>query len=191
MTISYNNNIPAANNNPSSDQPLMQQNTNAVDTILQTDHVSFNTAGGGRHNQVTFNSNNPPGSPVSPPVLFTNNQDGAGNALPGSVSELFFYSGDAASSQNQFVSQANGSVIVMGGIIIKWGTANLPGTGFNQPVTFPVAFPNNCFSVVAIANAASNTVTVASCTSLATNGFTAIKTSSGTAIDINYIAIGN
>lgn len=191
MSISYITGIPASNHNPSSDQPNMLINTNSIAQYVAVDHVPFNTATSGQHEQVTFNANNVPSVPTSPPVLFTNIQDGAGNTLPGSIPELFFYSGSAAVSQNQYVSQANGSVVLMGGIIMKWGIYNLPGTGFNQPVIFPVAFPNNCFSVVAIANAGTNGVTVASCTSLSTTGFTAIKTSSSTSLNINYIAIGN
>lgn len=53
MTISYNNNIPDAPNNPSNDQPLMKTNTNAIDSILQVDHYSFNTTNfSGNHLQI-------------------------------------------------------------------------------------------------------------------------------------------
>ena len=52
--VNYNLNIPDAPNNPSTDQPKMKTNTNAVDTILAVDHVFFNTTNGGFHNHVTF-----------------------------------------------------------------------------------------------------------------------------------------
>lgn len=52
--VTYNKAIPDAPNNPSADQPLMKENTDAIDTIIAVDHVSFNTANGGFHNHVTF-----------------------------------------------------------------------------------------------------------------------------------------
>ena len=56
-SISYNVNIPNAPNNPSNDQPLMQENTNAIQTIWAVDHISFNSGAGltsGHHAQVSF-----------------------------------------------------------------------------------------------------------------------------------------
>jgi hypothetical protein len=58
-SISYNVNIPNAPNNPSNDQPLMQENTNAIQTIWAVDHISFNSGAGlssGHHTQVTFDT---------------------------------------------------------------------------------------------------------------------------------------
>lgn len=191
MTFPINVNIPAANNDPADDQQPMQVNFSNINSYLQVDHTNPAAIGAGAHKQVTFFSNNEPSAPTSPPVLFSNILDGAGNALPGAVPGLFFYSGATVAGKNQNVCLANGSVVLLGGIIMKWGTATLLGTGFNQPVGFPVAFPNACFSVIAISSAVSNSVTVASATSFTTGGFVAIKTSSSTVLPINYIAIGN
>lgn len=70
--ISYNLNIPDGPNNPSDDQPLMKINTNAIDTILAVDHVSFNANNGGTHDQVTFSSENTPAAQTDPQsVAFT------------------------------------------------------------------------------------------------------------------------
>lgn len=195
----FNSGIPAANNDPSVDQPGMLNNNISTIGILGTDHVTFNSngpvgppnGGGGQHLQISFNGNNVPSVPPNLPTLFVNIQDGAGNNLPGSLPELFYYSGSAAHSNNQYVSTANGSVLLMGGIILKWGVATLPGTGFNQSVSFPVSFPNNCFSVTAISTAASNGVTVAACAAMNPGGFTAIKSSSSAVLPITYMAIGN
>lgn len=83
--VTYNLNIPNPPDNPSLDVPLMKTNTNAVDTILAVDHVSFNTANGGTHKQVTFISENAPGLPVDPSsTLYT----GAGTASTNA--DLFF-----------------------------------------------------------------------------------------------------
>lgn len=191
MTFPIDITIPAAANDPADDQGPMQKNFENINSFLKVDHTNPASTGAGTHLQVSFGSNNPPTFPLTYPELFTNTQDGAGNALPHSYPELFFYTGVAGASKDQYVSTANGSVLLMGGIIMKWGVANLPGTGFNQAVMFPVQFPNNCFSVIAIANAASNSVSVVSCTSFTVSQFIAIKTSSSTSLNINYIAIGN
>jgi len=54
-TFTYYNDIPAANNNPSSDQPKMTNNTNVIDQILDVDHYTFETADkDGEHKQINF-----------------------------------------------------------------------------------------------------------------------------------------
>lgn len=88
MSILYNNSIPAAANNPSNDQPDMQTNTDAIDSIIAVDHVSFNAAAGdvsGAHEQITFNDKNVPGAQTDPKsTLYTN--DGTAST----ISELFY-----------------------------------------------------------------------------------------------------
>ncbi len=90
--ITYNLNIPLATNSPSVDQPNMQVNTNAIDTLLAVDHVSFNATGSGQHEQITFNTNNIPGGvPTgSTSIVYTKNNL-AGKPYP------FFLNSQAAS----------------------------------------------------------------------------------------------
>jgi hypothetical protein len=148
MTFPYSPAIPNPPNDPADDVKTMQTNAGSINSIIAVDHVGFNVAGGGQHNQVTFNSNNPPTPPVSPPILFTNNVDGAGNSLPGSLAELFFYSGSTPQSKDQYnVTTANGSVMLPMGIIVKWGTYSIAGVSNSQAVTFTNAFPNALFGV--------------------------------------------
>lgn len=47
---------------------------------------------------------------------------------------------------NQRVRSVNGYQVLPGGMIIQWGSASIGGD--QTPVSFPIAFPNNCFSVV-------------------------------------------
>lgn len=85
MTFSYNNLVPATNNNPSVDQPDMLINTQSIDSIVNVDHVSFNAASGGTHKQVTFSSKNAAGAQVDPQsVLFT------GSGTASTVSQMFY-----------------------------------------------------------------------------------------------------
>lgn len=65
-------NTPIATNNPADDQPNMNTNFASVNSLLGTDHVSFNENNGGTHLQCTFNSENTPSTPTDPTsVLFT------------------------------------------------------------------------------------------------------------------------
>ncbi len=150
-SFTYTRDRPNAPNNPSVDQPVMKINTNSIDDLIAVDHVSFNANGGGQHEQVTFNANNVPSVPTSPPVLFTNN-----DAF--SIPQLFYYSGIAPRTTDQYKLTTNGSTFLFGGIILKWGSFNPPnGTSI---VTFTglspanSAFPDNCFTVIVMDNGA-------------------------------------
>lgn len=186
MGISYNPSIPATNDDPADDQPLMQANFASINTLINVDHVGFSNAKYGQHNQVTFATSNPPSVPTTPPVLFTNIVDGAGNMLPGSLAELFFYSGANTKGQNQYVSTANGSVLLLGGIVLKWGSAGLIGS----PLSFPVPFPTACFAVLITGTstlyAGGFVVTAANQTT-----FTVQRTSGVGNTGYYYLAIGN
>lgn len=190
MSFTYTTGIPAAGNNPSSDQPNMQTNTNSIASIWGVDHYTFGSGLDGKHKQITFAGNNPPTLPATPPVLFTNTVDGAGNTLPGSLAELFFYSGTAPQSSSQFVSQTTGSVLLFGGIILKWGVINFSGSSVS--VTFVSAFPNNLFA--ACITGSNSTVPAANgiltYSGGSRTGFTAYQ-NGGSANTANYIAIGN
>jgi hypothetical protein len=190
MTFSFSTTVPAANNSPADDQSVMLTNNVSISGLISVDHVGFDTSGGGQHAQVTFNNTNIP-TPVmgsyAPPTLFTNTVAG----LP----QLFFYSGDAGHSANQSSPStivANGSVLLMGGIILKWGNANV--TSPSGVVTFPVAFPNNCFAVQATVNRSGANICVALDT-VSTTGFKAYGTvgnnASSIAFTLYYLAIGN
>jgi hypothetical protein len=54
MSFSFNTGIPATADNPSNDQPIMQQNNVATSGILGVDHITFNANNGGTHTHVTF-----------------------------------------------------------------------------------------------------------------------------------------
>lgn len=52
--VAYNRDIPDAPNNPSTDQPKMKQNTNAIDDLIAVDHLSFQATNFGTHKQTSF-----------------------------------------------------------------------------------------------------------------------------------------
>lgn len=180
MTYPININIPATNNDPADDQPLIRINFSNINSYLNIDHINPAAVGAGTHKQVTFYSNNVPTPPVSPPVLFTDTVAG----LP----QLKFYSGDSSHSSSQYVASTSGSTFLLGGIILKWGTtANLAS---GSVVGFPSAFPNNCYVVTAVQNSASPTPTLISVANLTTTGFQFYFAGGGTRT-IYYVAVGN
>lgn len=114
MTFTFNTAIPATNNNPSNDQPIMQQNNVSANAILGVDHVTFNTTGpagstsgasGGQHLQVTFNGKNVPSAQTDPlSVLYTNNvgATSTNTASASPISSLFFCNQNSGAAVNSF-----------------------------------------------------------------------------------------
>lgn len=199
MTYPINTNIPNANDYPGDDQPGMQTNFSNISGYLTVDHVQPGTSGDGFHKQVTFNSNNVPVPAVSPPVLFTNTVSG----LP----QLFFYSGDATHSANQYnINEAvpgtagtGGSTFLLGGIILKWGVvAALDNTSISFSTNAGAAFPNACFGVMltlyTASSSAANALILSVSPTPSASAFTPrIRKSDGTTASatICYVAIGN
>ena len=187
MGIPYDPTKPASNDKPANDQAPMQSNFASIKTLIDVDHVDFANGQYGQHNQVTFATNNVPSVPTSPPILFTDlptNHSGTPN-----YAELFFYSGSAGQGANQYVlTGSNGSVLLMGGIILKWGTL---GAGVNNTTynVFSPAFPNNCFGVQVTINIASSLQNVG-INGFSATGFT-FRTSASGGVPITYFAIGN
>lgn len=66
MAIPYNLNIPDAPNNPSDDQPKMQENTNSIDSLVAIDHYTFADATAGQHKQITLAGKNAAGAQTDP-----------------------------------------------------------------------------------------------------------------------------
>ena len=145
------------------------------------DHVGFNFAGGGQHEQVTFNANNVPSSfPIAPPVLFTN----------GTLPQLYYYSGTAAQSANQYVASGSGSTFLLGGIILKWGTFTMGSGVTSLSVSFAAAFPNNKFSVCVSATSGNGNDVISAQVDSNKSAFVAARAIT-TALPYYYIAIGN
>lgn len=189
--MAYNPNIPATGHNGAQDYSDMQGNFAQISTSYDTDHIPLNSGSNvGFHQQVTFGTNNPPSSPVSPPVMFTNTQDGTGTGLPNSVPQLFFYSGTAIQGQNNYVVGTSGSALLTMGIVIKWGVINITGNG-PQPVTFISPFPNNCFCLSFSSLSTAPSINgIISFDNKTNAGFDAYQNGPAS-VTVTYIAIGN
>lgn len=205
--VPYNLNIPNPPNNPSVDVTPMQQNTNAVQTLLAIDHFGFNDNQGGSHQKASLAETNLLGVPTLPSGLLGAGYEtlyattkATGGAF-GTAGELYFVRGGSA-TQIQLTGPGtptpgnNGYTFLPGGILIQWGFRAAISNGTD--VTFPVAFPNNVYNIqVAQYDAASNgdersVSVVFNALDRFTIRITTLGSSpSGSSCNINYIAVGN
>jgi len=196
MTFPININIPAAKNTPAQDQPEMQKNYANIAGFLAVDHTAAGSINAGTHTHVTFPKNVIP-TPVLgnyTPVLFTNNQDGnqpTPNTLPGN--ELFFFSGSVLESLQQYIVSSNGSTMLFGGVILKWGNMTIPPSTSVTTITFPVAYPNNCFCVLLTASNTRGAVlsSTSYISSVSKANFVVTSATNSQPATFYYLAIGN
>lgn len=155
--MSYTLDIPNAPNNPSKDQPLMKANTNAINTLIGVDHVSFNTANSGYHkviHQILRTSN--------PAAIAGINQVYAKNYTPNATNgvtdtQLFNRTGIGTVTQMTGLVAGNEGYAWMGGMLIQWGSVSFPPgqDELGGIVTFKdrdapklcIDFPNDIFVV--------------------------------------------
>jgi hypothetical protein len=150
----YINNIPAAGNNPSDDQPNMEQNTNAIPAVFSVDHHAFLDPLGGYHlithqdpaalgtpsGPITWTqSTRTPSTPIanisSPPInqlmtMLVTTQ----TAATSTDTQLFNFTANGGWSQlTGALTGANSSdgYCWAGGILIQWGkTINITSGSF-------------------------------------------------------------
>jgi len=150
MTFVFNPAIPAANNNPSVDQPDMLGNNVATDGIIAVDHIGFNLANGGNHLQMHLPQY------TAPAVV-------NGTATQGSVVYSAAGVADAAHAQAYFKNANNVNFPIS--LIRAWGYASgavaSPGNSIinNQSsnVTSVVRTSTGIFTVTLNANVVSGT----------------------------------
>lgn len=186
-SYSYNPTIPASNNNPADDQPLMQTNFGSINGIISTDHYTFGSSGSndGFHTQCTFPNVTTQSTPSNPKsVLYTNN-DAFSNP------QLFFLNSvNSGFYSIPSGSQANGMVPLFGGVLLQWGSSSLSSNGAS--FTFPIAFPHNCFTFVVTTGNKGNQPYSFVANSVSASGVGSIFFSPNAApVNFFWIAIGN
>lgn len=91
------------------------------------------------------------------------------------------------------LKEANGYSTLPNGIIMQWGFSNNPQGSVNTEVSFPISFPNQCFSVTigpeSTGSFASNLTTQCFVNTVSKSGFY-LKTHYDTDIDAYWFAIG-
>ena len=157
-TYNYTTGIPDGNHLPAQDFANMQTNTNSINSIIGTDHLTFGTATGlqidGMHTNIRFGT-----SQGGDPTKINNiGQLYTKTLTIGNTDQcLFFEGGGGRITQltgiigglgNQTSAMQNGYTPLTGGIILQWGKKHL-STSSGTDVLFNVAFPNNAFNVTA------------------------------------------
>jgi hypothetical protein len=111
--------------------------------------------------RVKIAHNNTGGSTFNPGPGAVVVHDSDGKAVTGGMIAIgmiaeFIYNGTAYQLMNPALGatlSTNGFIILPGGFYMQWGTESFAtGAGnpwFDHAFTFPIAFPNNCFNVVA------------------------------------------
>lgn len=157
----YTDNIPFSSNNPSNDQPIMEQNTNSINSVLSVDHIAFNTPNsiggnlqGGYHTiihqpfrtiaaQTAWNAFAGSGVPaaVKTTAITGVNQTFSMNYTPDTTggtadTQLFSMTGGSGISQltGNHTSDLSGGWCWVGGILLQWG--NFASSLTTDTVTF-------------------------------------------------------
>lgn len=206
--MTFNPNIPLGNDNLSTSQGQILANFSQLNTQFGVDHIPFNTGSGngdGTHKKVTFNA---PPSPIPTP---TGTVSSVYPNLVSAAQELHFKNAaqttqitsgglpiwkggtpgtDGVATATTGGTNSNGSLTLPNGIILKWGTQE--NIVDSTVVTFPVAFPNNCFSVqmTPVRDDVFPRAIYLKPGFTRTNFTIRISSSSGNMV-INYFAIGN
>lgn len=155
--MSYDPNIPAANDLLSDSQGDIQQNFSRANTVMSEDHYPFadNTANAGKHKFVKLPNGASPVPAASQGGLYAKASGGFTNLFwvqqTGGVDPLRDTGLEVQLTGIRANGSSNGYCALQGGMILQWGVVNLPGTSNpTGTVTFSsanVAFPTSCFSV--------------------------------------------
>jgi len=209
--MAYNSQIPQPTDLLSQSQPQLLGNFQAIQTLIDVDHVDFNTPNQGKHFRVSL--------PVqSPAPTFTTGDVGMYSFLNPVTSQNELYinkinqvtttqicaTASILSTTSAPTNNSSGWTYLPSGILMKWGNATITSTSGSpvQTVTFPTAsnIPvfNQVFSVqltTQTALSADPNVYVTLQGIASTTGFGAIATSRTLALDyvtatLQYLVIG-
>jgi len=149
-TFSYSDQVPVASAPPNSSPGAFVTNFTSIDDLIGVDHISFNEASGGTHNQSTYQD-----KAVTP---VPGNQVIVNAKTTSAKCELFMQrngesaiqlSADAGNPSIGGYPNLNtqGQTFLPGGIIYKWGYVQ--AVSYVATVNFTTAFPNQCLSATA------------------------------------------
>lgn len=152
--MAFNPSIPNPNDFLSSSQGQLKTNFTSLDNVFGIDHTPFSVgANAGYHKQVHLLNEAAPGLGTANGVLFANTF--AGQSWPiwqNALGTFNIISGNTAAN-----ASTNGYFYTQAGILVQWG--RITGGGINGntqatgTVTFSsanIAFPNNCYMVLAL-----------------------------------------
>jgi len=181
---------PIATDLPSNAPMTFQRNFTSLDSMIGVDHVPFNSGNnGGYHTKSTYVAGGVPACAGSQAVLYAK--------VAGGVTDLYLKH-DAVGAEIQMTQLTNGTPVaggfgqtfLPGGLIMKWGTANI-GVA-STPVTYAAGFlpnfPTNTLNIqLTPYDGNANYVSVVP----ATVGPAGFNARANAPIAVYYLAIGN
>lgn len=191
--------VPAANNAPASDQPLMQVNNASTNSIINVDHYTFNNNSGGLHKQVTMPVESIPASAVGQAVLYANTAgqsqlfattDNGGNAyqLSRFIDANFVSFGQSINYAPPVANQNGGWTFLPGGLLLQYGS--MLSTGSNTVVVFPIPFTTALYSLTYSFKQTAANANTYGFQNESTTGFTFTKGTSAAGSKFFWMAIG-
>lgn len=169
----YNNTIPLSSDPPSIFPAQAQQNFQLIESVIGADHITFNTAGAGFHNQSTYvvqgiNPTSAAGQVVHfAKTVGANSEEFIKRDAPGTIIQM------TSGLANQGTSFLFGQSFLPGGFQIKWGNEQVTnGIG----ITYTAAsrglnnFPNKTIAVIITPNTNVAGITVSA------GGYTTVNT---------------
>jgi hypothetical protein len=182
-------NIPAPNNDPSDDQPLMTDNFTAIQQDLDTNHVAISdTTNRGKHKYLQMPEQaSAPATAANEGALYTKEAQ--------STTNLFFRR-ESNGSEIQLTaafapsSATNGYTYLPGNIQLAWGSNTATG-GTTTNISFSRNFSASAYSVVTTMHRNDSNVDTIYIvpSSISTNQFQ-VRNTSGTNRTFTWIAIG-
>jgi hypothetical protein len=140
--MAYNQNIPQPGDQLSQSQSDLLNNFQAIQTLIDVNHVDFAASGAGKHKWVSLpQQGSAPGTAAAEGALYT--------AAIAGVTQLLFQTpsnGTSLQLTGPTALGANGYTTLPGGLILQWGTATTT-SGFGT-ITFPIAFPTAAYAVM-------------------------------------------
>lgn len=137
--MSYNPDIPQANDDPSQSQGQILSNFQTLNTFLSVNHVPLNDGDQGKHaNVVMPEQSADPATAANESALYCKefDVDGMGTL----VSTLFFRnegSGDVTTFGGPSLRASSGYTYIPGGLLVQWNTVTVTS---NNNVAFPITF---------------------------------------------------
>ena len=192
--MSYNADIPQANDDPSQSQGQLLSNFQTLNTFLSVNHVALNDGDQGKHKFVQFpEQSSDPATAANEGALYAKEYDVDGM---GSLETTLFFRNESSGTVTTFGGPSSlalpGYTYLPGGILIQWNRVSA-SSGSNVP--FPIAFGSAAFYVNFAPTGTSGTnriFTRLSGNPTATTFSPIILNSSGSGITetIYYVAIG-
>lgn len=186
--MSFTPNIPASGNSLGQTRDPIRNNFTNYNTVISQDHVAPNDDDQGKHKFSTYVEQ---GADPDPDA----NECAVYSKEAASVTELFFQRESAGTAIQMTVGDptaaTQGQTFLPGGVIVKWDTITM--TANNQEVTFPSAFPNACFGVLAINQGNGSNTAYMSISTKSVSSFFLLANSIavGFPFGVFYVAIGN